>query len=134
MTLSSPGASGDCQATTPDPHTALHPAAPAAALRPRAWIEVALHREDMPPHTLRTPPYAMTSISPFRQHASPDSRVKVRTSSFDADEIRQGLDPSYDDVGVYVVVGSLQALNAYLAERGVALDDFVESSQTDYPL
>ena len=106
-------------------------AAPASR---RAWIEVALHHEDVPPYPLRTPPYAMTSISPFRRQASPNSRFKVRTSSFDADEIRHGLDPSYDDVGVYVVVDSLQALNAYLAERGVALDDFVESSQTDYPL
>jgi hypothetical protein len=106
-------------------------AAPASR---RAWIEVALHDEDMPAYPLRTPPYAMTSISPFQLHASPESRFKVRTSSFDAEEIRQGLDPSYDDVGVYVVVDSLQALNAYLAERGVALNDFVESSQTDYPL
>ena len=106
-------------------------AAPASR---RAWIEVALHDDDLPPHPLRTPPYAMTSISPFQQQASPDCRFKVRKSSFDADEIRQDLDPSYDDVGVYVVVGSFQALNAYLAERGVALDDFVESSQSDYPL
>lgn len=66
-------------------------AAPASR---RAWIEVALHDEDVPPYPLRTPPYAMTSISPFQQQATRDSRFKVRTSSFDADEIRQGLDPS----------------------------------------
>ena len=101
---------------------------PAPPSRAR-WLEVGLHHDDMPPHPLRTPPYAMTSISPFQQQATRDSRFKVRTSSFDADEIRQGLDPSYDDVGVYVVVGSYEALNAYLAERGVALDDFVESSR-----
>lgn len=100
----------------------------------RTWIEVALHDEDIPSYPLRTPPYSMTSGSQFLQQADPQSRFKVRISSFDAEEIRQGFDPSYDDVGEYVVVESVQGLTAHLAERGVALDELVESSKTEYPL
>lgn len=100
----------------------------------RVWIEVALHDDDVPAYPLRTPPYSMTSTSPFKQRANPESRFKVRASSFDAEEIRQGYDPSYDGVEEYKVIESLQRLKAYLADRGVAIDDLVESSLTDYPL
>ena len=100
----------------------------------RSWIEVALHEDDLSEYPLRTPPYAMNSVSPYVVEASPASRFKVRTSSFDAEEIRQGYDPSYDDVGEYEMVESLRQLQAYLAKRGVALDDLVESSLTEYPL
>lgn len=100
----------------------------------RTWIEVALHSEDLPAYPFRTEPYAMTSASPYRPMADVQSRFKVRTSTFDAEEIRQGYDPSYEEVGDYEVVDSLQRLETYLAIRGIAIDDMADSAQTEYPL
>ncbi len=100
----------------------------------RTWIEVALHEDDVPAYPLGTPPYSMTSMSPYQKKASLESRFQVRISSFDPEEIQQGFDPSYEDVGEYEVINSLQHLMAYLGNQRVTIDEFVESSATEYPL
>lgn len=100
----------------------------------RAWIEIQVHDEDVPDYPLRKPPYAMISESPFTYKANSKCRFQVRRSSFDADEIRLGYDPSYDDVGEYRIIESLDCLIEHLESQGVSIDEFIDSTDSDYPL
>lgn len=100
----------------------------------RTWIEVALHEDDLPDYPFRKPPYAMTSGSRFEGKASPESRFKVRISTFKANDIEKGYDPSYDNVGDYIVLSNINEVASYLASHGSSIDKLVESSTTEYPL
>lgn len=63
----------------------------------------------------------MSDLHAYLQAADPECTMRSYASA-----IRQ-----YDGVKE---IESLQRLEAHLADRGVAIDDLVESSLTDYPL
>lgn len=108
---------------------------PDASEDTRTWIEVMVDRDDIPPYPFRTPPYAMTHLSPYLPSAeSKTAKFKVRISTFNASDIENNLDPSYDQIGTYRVCETLDDLVEYLSQHMVSIDDFVCSSSTEYPL
>ncbi|EHB41267.1 hypothetical protein SEENIN0B_01118 [Salmonella enterica subsp. enterica serovar Infantis str. SARB27] len=60
---------------------------------------------------------------------------KLRKSSFLASDIENYFDPSYEMVGNYIKLNTIDDLIIYLGENKLSIDDFVDSSQVDdYPL
>lgn len=100
----------------------------------RKWIEILLHHDDLPSYPLRVPPHGTTSLSEYQSKASLNSRFKFRKCSFNADDIEQGYDPSYEGVEEYHIVETYEKLNEVLIANGVEIENFVDSLASDYPL
>ncbi|WP_369944483.1 hypothetical protein [Xanthomonas medicagonis] len=108
---------------------------PSDAAGKRRWLELQLQDVSRPSYPLRTPPNSMLGSSPlWPSVAKQSARFKLRISDFDAEDIASGMDPSYDAVGAYIEFESYADLVAWLKEREVCLQDFVDSAGTDYPL
>ncbi|HGM5580209.1 TPA: hypothetical protein ACKP22_001888 [Pseudomonas putida] len=64
-----------------------------------------------------------------------DARFKTRLNTFNAEDIEQALDPSYDRVGSFRALESIDELRVFLSENSLVLEDFVDASDVDeYPL
>lgn len=102
----------------------------------RTWVKISLQNELMPAYPFRTEPNAMIGHSPYSNICNEsDAKFKIRTSSFLAEDIENEFDPSYDNVGEYIKLDSIDALITYLSASNLKLDDFIDSSDVDdYPL
>jgi len=78
----------------------------------------------------------MLGHSPYSNCCDLDSAAfKLRKSSFLVSDIENEFDPSYDDVGDYMEINTVDELNKYLDDNDLSLDNFVDSSDVnDYPL
>ncbi|WP_312605766.1 hypothetical protein, partial [Kosakonia cowanii] len=64
-----------------------------------------------------------------------DAKFKIRISSFLESDIDNEYDPSYDYVGKYETIASLNQLEIKLSDLQVSLEEFIDSSEDDeYPL
>ena len=101
----------------------------------RKWIEIKLHPDCKPSYPFRLPPNSMIGGSPYICAASKQSaKFKLRFSSFNSIDIENEYDPSYDGVGDYIDLPSVEELDNYLQEMSLSLDDFSDSSETQYPM
>ncbi|MFP1764040.1 hypothetical protein [Lonsdalea quercina] len=102
----------------------------------RSWIELSLQDDLKPRYPFRTEPGAMLGGSPYSNSCNEsDAKFKLRVSQFLAEDIENELDPSYDRVGSYTYIDSLDELVKQLSKYGVELEDFVEINKVDdYPL
>ncbi|WP_254656583.1 hypothetical protein [Salmonella enterica] len=102
----------------------------------RTWIEVSLLDELKPTYPFRTDSYAMLGNSPYSNCCDYNmAAFKLRKSSFLASDIENYFDPSYEMVGNYIKLNTIDDLIIYLGENKLSIDDFVDSSQVDdYPL
>ena len=102
----------------------------------RTWVELSLLDELKPIYPFRTDSYAMLGNSPYSNYCDYDlAAFKLRKSSFLASDIENDLEPSYDMVGDYIKLNTVDDLIEYLDENKLSIDDFVDSSYVDdYPL
>lgn len=102
----------------------------------KTWVELSLQDNLKPVYPFRTEPYAMIGQASYANKCNKDkARFKLRVSSFLASDIENEYDPSYDFVGKYECIDSLDELGVYLKNIGLELDDFIDSSKDDeYPL
>lgn len=102
----------------------------------RTWVEVSLVDELKPIYPFRTDSYAMLGNSPYSNYCDYDKAAfKLRKSSFLASDIKNDFDPSYDMVGNYIKLNTVDDLIRYLDENKLSIDNFVDSSHVDdYPL
>ncbi|WP_245956763.1 hypothetical protein [Edaphovirga cremea] len=102
----------------------------------RTWIELSLQDELKPAYPFRTDSYAMLGNSPYSNHCDHNiAAFKLRKSSFFASDIENDFDTSYDKVGSYIKLNTLDELIKYLSENKLLIDDFTDSSNIDdYPL
>lgn len=102
----------------------------------RTWVEVSLVDELKPIYPFRADSYAMLGNSPYSNYCDYDSAVfKLRKSSFLVSDIENNFDPSYDMVGNYIKLNTVDDLIRYLDENKLSIDNFVDSSHVDdYPL
>ncbi|MEX2940817.1 hypothetical protein [Serratia fonticola] len=102
----------------------------------RTWVEISLQDNLKPIYPFRTEPYAMVGKSSYANKCDKDeAKFKIRVSSFLSSDIENEYDPSYDFVGKYENIDSLEELDTYLDSIGLKLDDFIDSSRDDeYPL
>jgi len=102
----------------------------------RQWIELSLQDELKPSYPFRTEPYAMLGHAKYSNKCNiEDAKFKLRVSSFLAEDIENGYDPSYDEVGEYEYYDSIAKLEERLINYHVGLDGFMDASQDDeYPL
>jgi len=102
----------------------------------RTWVEVSLTDELKPSYPLRVDAYAMVGHSPyFNQCNKEHAKFKIRISPFLSSDIENEYDPSYNYVGRYEEVSSIDELNTRLSNLNINLEEFVDSSQdTAYPL
>lgn len=102
----------------------------------RAWVELSLQDELKPAYPFRTEPNAMIGHSPYSNICDEsNAKFKIRKSYFLAEDIENDFEPSYDRVGEYVKLGSIDELTIYLKDNGLRLDDFIDASNVDdYPL
>lgn len=100
------------------------------------WIELSLQDEIKPKYPFRTEHYAMKGMSPYANSCKPeDAAFKLRISIFLRTDIENEYDPSYDGVGDYIFIESLDKLLDYLKLRNINLHEFVDSSKVEgYPL
>ncbi|PXW44978.1 hypothetical protein DFO54_10711 [Erwinia sp. AG740] len=64
-----------------------------------------------------------------------DAKFKLRVSHFLAEDIENELDPSYDRVGSYTYLDSIDELMKQLSKYSVELEDFIDVNKVDdYPL
>lgn len=102
----------------------------------RAWLEISLKDDLKPAYPFRIEPYAMIGQSPYSNICDEsNAKFKVRISYFLAEDIANSFDPSYDEVGKYINLNSMEELFDYLIKNNFKLDDFIDSSDADdYPL
>ena len=102
----------------------------------RKWAEISLIDELKPSYPFRVDEYAMRGHSPYSNVCSKDeAKFKLRISSFLASDIDNEYDPSYDHVGKYEIIASLNELQIRLSILHVNLEQFINSSEDDeYPL
>ena len=102
----------------------------------RTWLELSLQDKLKPSYPFRIDDYAMLGHSPYSNCCDLDSAAfKLRKSSFLVSDIENEFDPSYDDVGDYMEINTVDELNKYLDDNDLSLDKFVDSSDVnDYPL
>jgi hypothetical protein len=102
----------------------------------RTWLELSLQDKLKPSYPFRIDDYAMLGYSPYSNYCDLDSAAfKLRKSSFLVSDIENKFDPSYDDVGDYLEINTVDELNKYLDDNNLSLDNFVDSSGVnDYPL
>ncbi|ENX5421858.1 TPA: hypothetical protein SMP81_003766 [Proteus mirabilis] len=102
----------------------------------RAWLEIVLQDKVKPAYPFRTEPNAMIGHSPYSNICDESkAKFKVRTSYFLTSDIENGFDPSYDRVGKYIYLSSIDELFNYLNAKNLKVDDFIDSSMDDdYPL
>lgn len=100
------------------------------------WVELSLQDEIKPPYPFRTDHYAMKGMSPYANSCKPeDAAFKLRTSVFLKSDINNEYEPSYDNVGDYILIESMSELLEYLEMHNMNLNDFVDSSSIEgYPL
>lgn len=100
------------------------------------WVELSLQDEMKPNYPFRTDNYAMIGASSYANFCRPeDAAFKLRTSTFLMSDIENECDPSYDRVGDYIFIESLDKLIGYLIINNINLNDFIDSSKVDeYPL
>ncbi|WP_240503876.1 hypothetical protein [Lonsdalea iberica] len=102
----------------------------------RSWIELSLQDNLRPSYSFRTEPGAMLGGSPYANSCNEsDAKFKLRVSHFLAEDIENELDPSYDRVGSYTYLDSIDELMKQLSKYGVELKDFIDINKVDdYPL
>lgn len=102
----------------------------------RTWVEISLIDELKPSYPFRVDEYAMIGCSPYANECSKDeAKFKLRISSFLASDIDNEYDPSYDHVGKYEIIVSLNELQTRLSTLHINLEQFISSSEDDeYPL
>ncbi|EHL2022076.1 hypothetical protein K2C98_002882 [Shigella flexneri] len=102
----------------------------------RTWIEISLIDELKPSYPFRLDEYAMIGHSPYANECNKDeAKFKLRISSFLASDIDNEYVPSYDYVGKYEIIASLNELKTRLSTLHVNLEQFINSSEDDeYPL
>ncbi len=102
----------------------------------RTWIELSLQDHLIPAYPLRTEPYSMIGHSPYADQCRiEETRFKARLNTFNAEDIEQALDPSYDRVGSFRALESIAELKVFLSKNSLVLEDFVDASDVDeYPL
>ncbi|QTF10886.1 hypothetical protein HC231_19565 [Brenneria izadpanahii] len=102
----------------------------------RSWIELSLQDDLKPSYPFRTEPGAMLGGSPYSNSCNEsDAKFKLRVSHFLAEDIENGLDPSYDRVGNYIYFYSIDELMEQLSKYGIELKDCVDLNKVnDYPL
>ncbi|ELY2671106.1 hypothetical protein SMC00_002668 [Cronobacter sakazakii] len=102
----------------------------------RKWIELSLQDNLKPAYPFRTEPYAMLGHSQYANKCNiEDAKFKMRISIFAAEDIENGYDPSYDEVGDYEYFDSIAELEEKLVDLNVNLECFIDSSDDDeYPL
>ncbi|HFQ7061202.1 hypothetical protein [Citrobacter freundii] len=102
----------------------------------RTWVELSLLDELKPIYPFRTDNYAMLGNSPYSNYCEYDmAAFKLRKSSFLVSDIENDFDPSYDMVGEYIKLNTVDDLIKYLDENKLSIDDFIDSSHVDdYPL
>ncbi|MEI7409829.1 hypothetical protein [Pectobacterium aroidearum] len=102
----------------------------------RSWIELSLQDILKPSYPFRTESGAMLGGSPYSNLCNEfDAKFKLRVSHFLAEDIENELDPSYDRVGNYTYLDSVDELIKKLSEYGVKLESFVDINKVDdYPL
>ncbi|WP_323868505.1 hypothetical protein [Xenorhabdus szentirmaii] len=102
----------------------------------RTWIDVSLLDNLKPSYPFRTEPYAMLSLSNFsKRYELSKAKFKLRTASFLCSDIENQFDPNYDNVGNYIIINSLEELEAYLVSFNLNINDFTDTSyDDDYPL
>ncbi|EOT2536562.1 hypothetical protein ACLB80_001355, partial [Shigella flexneri] len=98
----------------------------------RTWIEISLIDELKPSYPFRLEEYAMIGHSPYANECNKDeAKFKLRISSFLASDIDNEYDPSYDYVGKYEIIASLNELKTRLSTLHVNLEQFINSSEDD---
>ncbi|WP_225975673.1 hypothetical protein [Kosakonia cowanii] len=102
----------------------------------RTWVEISLTDELKPSYPFRVDDYAMIGRSPYANQCNKeDAKFKIRISSFLESDIDNEYDPSYDYVGKYETIASLNQLEIKLSDLQVSLEEFIDSSEDDeYPL
>ncbi|OCT25987.1 hypothetical protein A6E19_10530 [Pseudomonas putida] len=102
----------------------------------RAWIELSLQDHLIPTYPFRVEPYSMIGQSPYaNQCRIEDARFKIRLNIFNIEEIEQDLDPSYDRLGNFKILESVDELMEFLNENNLTLEDFIDASSVEeYPL
>lgn len=102
----------------------------------RAWVELSLQDHLIPTYPFRAEPYSMIGHSPYaNQCRIEDARFKTRLNIFNAEEIEQDLDPSYDRLGDFKTLESVDELMEFLNENNLTLEDFIDASSVEeYPL
>lgn len=102
----------------------------------RVWLELSLLEDLVPDYPFRTEPYAKIGHSPYFNKCSVErAQFRIRESTFNAQDIEHGLEPSYDRVGPYQTIESWDSLLKFLELRGLSLEHFVDASTSDdYPL
>ncbi|MFJ9989409.1 hypothetical protein ACIQSO_01625 [Pseudomonas putida] len=105
-------------------------------LKDRAWIELSLQDHLIPTYPFRAEPYSMIGHSPYtNQCRIEDARFKTRLNIFNIEEIEQDLDPSYDRLGNFKTLESVDELMEFLNENNLTLEDFIDASSVEeYPL
>lgn len=101
-----------------------------------SWLEISINSENIGPYPLRVPPSAMLQGSPYLPKMAIESAIfRLRKSSFAAEDIAMGFDPSYDSVGKYQHHQSFDELCLALQAENVHFEDFVkDTADSDYPL
>lgn len=102
----------------------------------RAWIELSLQDHLIPTYPFRVEPYSMIGHSPYANQCHiEDARFKIRLNIFNAEDIEQDLDPSYDRLGNFKTLDSADELMDFLNENNLTPEDFIDTSSVeDYPL
>ncbi|EOS9081167.1 hypothetical protein ACQEOJ_000927, partial [Shigella flexneri] len=94
--------------------------------------EISLIDELKPSYPFRLEEYAMIGHSPYANECNKDeAKFKLRISSFLASDIDNEYDPSYDYVGKYEIIASLNELKTRLSTLHVNLEQFINSSEDD---
>lgn len=97
-----------------------------------AWLEIVLQDKVKPAYPFRTEPNAMIGHSPYSNICDEsEAKFKVRTSYFLTSDIENGFDSSYDRVGKYIYLSSIDELFNYLNAKNLKFDDFIDSSMDD---
>jgi len=109
---------------------------PSDSIDYKTWVELSLLDELKPIYPFRTDSYAMLGNSPYSNYCEYDmAALKLRQSSFLVSDIENDFDPSYDMVGDYIKLNTVDDLIKYLDENKLSIDDFIDSSHVDdYPL
>lgn len=102
----------------------------------RAWIELSLQDHLIPAYPFRAEPYSMIGHSPYtNQCRIEDARFKTRLNIFNIEEIEQDLDPSYDRLGNFKTLESVDELMEFLNNNNLTLEKFIDTSSVEeHPL
>jgi hypothetical protein len=107
----------------------------------RTWLEISLQIQVDPSFTLVKGRLVMDWDENFLpEHKKKiceksEAKFKVRQNSFLIEDIENGFDPSYEWVGEFKYINSIDDLFSYLAKNNLNLDDFeLPTWDNDYPL